>query len=164
MFPSSRVLQGTKECTTFGAGSNPFITLLPDVGGIIFPPGSSSFTGFVTYSSSTSFPINVGFKKIDSFEIIATCLIANQSQGVAPLCLYEVFLSFCGATPFDTPCNPSDPSYRNGSFFAAGAGPDPYDVNNGTGDYNDADGLIDSEIDTATFALGVSFIDICYDP
>jgi len=106
-------------------------------------------------------PVLTADYKIKNIQVdVLQCEGANEGATTAPTCSWRVKLAYCEK---DGACNSSDPTYRVGTFFASGQGPEPYRITDGTGDFQNVGGTIDSVFDFRnTRNLQNIDIQLCY--
>lgn len=116
----------------------------------------TSFTETTATYAPNSLPILSNGKRISFFSLEAQC-----GNNVPPTCNHwTVSLEFCNSSPGT--CNSSDPSFRQGFFYASGTGPAAYNISGGTQTFIGATGSVDSVFDLHTAELLDVRIFICY--
>ena len=111
------------------------------------------------WGSVNPLPFDTISHRITKFQL--DVLDCNRgSNSAAPSCSWEVSLVYCKK---DGICSPYDPTYRVGTFFASGQGPDPYRITGGTGSFRNVRGAIDSVFDfrNTSNLLNIE-IQLCY--
>lgn len=114
-----------------------------------------------SWVSVNPLPIDTASYKIKNIQVdVLQCDGSSDGATTVPTCSWEVKLAYCDK---DGTCNSSDPTYRVGTFFASGQGPDPYRITGGTGSFQDVRGTIDSVFDfIGTQNLQNIDIQLCY--